>query len=167
VYVRAEAYLTAQQGPAAVAEFQKMLDHGGLLWNYATGALAHLGITRAYVLQGDTMKAHVAYQDFLTRWKDADPDIPILIAAKAEWAAPTSSSPPNAASTKAARLRVKRVIPFCSDDAVKTRKRPRPRVEPTRNPTLFEISKLEQAGNLVSKLNVERPYSEPGLLFGT
>ena len=86
VYVRAEAYLTAQQGPAAVAEFQKILDHGGLLWNSATGALAHLGLARAYVLQSDTMKARAAYQDFLTRWKDADPDIPILIAAKAEYA---------------------------------------------------------------------------------
>jgi DNA-binding winged helix-turn-helix (wHTH) protein/predicted Zn-dependent protease len=86
VYVRAEAYLTAQQGPAAVAEFQKILDHGGLLWNSATGALAHLGLARAYVLQGDAMKARAAYQDFLTLWKDADPDIPILIAAKAEYA---------------------------------------------------------------------------------
>ena len=86
VYVRAEAYLTAQQGPAAVAEFQKILDHGGLLWNSATGALAHLGLARTYVLQGDTIKARVAYQDFLTLWKDADPDIPILIAAKAEYA---------------------------------------------------------------------------------
>jgi hypothetical protein len=85
VYVRAEAHLTAQQGPAAVAEFQKILVHGGLLWNSATGALAHLGLARTYVLQGDTVKARVAYQDFLTLWKDADPDIPILIAAKAEY----------------------------------------------------------------------------------
>ena len=83
VYVRAEAYLSAQQGSAA-AEFQKILDHRGLLWNCATGALAHLGLARAYALQGDTAKA--AYQDFLTLWKDADPDIPILIAAKAEYA---------------------------------------------------------------------------------
>jgi hypothetical protein len=86
VYVRAEAYLTAQQGPAAVAEFQKILDHGGLLWNSATGKLAHLGLARAYVLQGDATKARAAYQDFLTLWRDADPDIPILIAAKAEYA---------------------------------------------------------------------------------
>jgi tetratricopeptide (TPR) repeat protein len=86
VYVRAEAYLTAQQGPAAVAESQKILDHGGLLWNCATGALAHLSLARAYVLQGDTMKARAAYHDFLTLWKDADPDIPILKQAKAEYA---------------------------------------------------------------------------------
>ena len=86
VYVRAETYLTAQQGPAAVAEFQKILDHGGLLWNSATGALAHLGLARAYVLQGDTMKARAGYQDFLTLWKHANPDIPILIAAKSEYA---------------------------------------------------------------------------------
>jgi DNA-binding winged helix-turn-helix (wHTH) protein/tetratricopeptide (TPR) repeat protein len=86
VYVRAEAYLTAQQGAAAVTEFQKILNHGGLLWNSATGALARLGLARAYVLQGDTMKARGAYQDFLTLWKDADPDIPILVAAKAEYA---------------------------------------------------------------------------------
>ncbi len=86
VYVRAEAYLSEQQGAAAAAEFQKILNHRGLLWNCATGALAHLQIARAYVLQGDTAKARAAYQDFLTLWKDADPDIPILIAAKAEYA---------------------------------------------------------------------------------
>ena len=54
--------------------------------NEAIGALAHIGLARAYVLQGDTAKAKAAYQDFLTLWKDADPDIPILIAAKAEYA---------------------------------------------------------------------------------
>jgi hypothetical protein len=86
VYVRAEAYLSAQRGPAAVAEFQKILDHSGLLWNCATGALAHLGLARAYAMQGDTAKARAAYQDFLTLWKDADPDIPILKQAKAEYA---------------------------------------------------------------------------------
>jgi len=86
VYIRAEAYLSAQQGQLALAEFQKILDHRGLLWNCATGALAHLGLARAYVLQGDTAKARTAYQDFLTLWKDADPDIPILIAAKSEYA---------------------------------------------------------------------------------
>ena len=58
----------------------------GLLWNCATGALAHLGLARAYAMQGDTAKARAAYQDFLTLWKDADPDIPILIAAKTEHA---------------------------------------------------------------------------------
>ena len=86
VYVRAEAYLSTQQGAAAATEFQKILDHRGLLWNCATGVLAHLGLARAYAMQGDTAKAQAAYQDFLTLWKDADPDIPILIAAKSEYA---------------------------------------------------------------------------------
>jgi eukaryotic-like serine/threonine-protein kinase len=69
VYVRAQAYLNEQQSVAA-AEFQKILDHRGLLWNCATGALAHLGLARAYALQGDTAKARTAYLDFLTLWKD-------------------------------------------------------------------------------------------------
>jgi len=86
VYVRAEAYLDAHQGQLAAAEFQKILDHRGLLWNCATGALARLGLARAHALQGDTTKARAAYQDFLTLWKDADADIPILIAAKSEYA---------------------------------------------------------------------------------
>ena len=86
VYVRAEAYLSAQQGQAAATEFKKILDHRGLLWNCATGALAHLGLARAYAMQSDAAKARAAYQDFLALWKGADPDIPILIAAKAEYA---------------------------------------------------------------------------------
>jgi len=86
VYVRAQAYLNAQQSSAAVAEFQKILDHRGLLWNCATGPLAHLGLARAYALQGNTAKAKAAYQDFLALWKDADPDILILKEAKAEYA---------------------------------------------------------------------------------
>jgi hypothetical protein len=81
-----EHRLNAQQGELAVAEFQKILDHRGLLWNCATGALAHLGLGRAYALQGETAKARPAYQDFLTLWKDADSDIPILKEAKAEYA---------------------------------------------------------------------------------
>jgi hypothetical protein len=85
VYVRAQADLNENQGAAARAEFQKILDHRGLVWNCATGVLAHLGIARAYALAGDTTKAKIAYQDFLARWKDADEDIPILIAAKAEY----------------------------------------------------------------------------------
>jgi serine/threonine protein kinase/tetratricopeptide (TPR) repeat protein len=85
VYVRAVAYLSVQQGAAAAAEFRKIVDHRGLVWNCATGALAHLGLARAYVLQGDTAKARTAYQDFLVLWKDADPDIPILKQAKAEY----------------------------------------------------------------------------------
>jgi DNA-binding winged helix-turn-helix (wHTH) protein/tetratricopeptide (TPR) repeat protein len=86
VYVRGEAYLAAGQGNAAAAEFQKILDHSGIVWNCWTGALAHLGLARAYVLQGDTTNARAVYQDFLALWKDADPDIPIFIAAKSEYA---------------------------------------------------------------------------------
>ncbi len=85
VYVRGEAYLAAHQGSEAAAEFQKILDHRGIVRNLPIGALAHLQIGRAYAMQGDTAKAR-AYQAFLTLWKDADPDIPILIAAKAEYA---------------------------------------------------------------------------------
>jgi eukaryotic-like serine/threonine-protein kinase len=86
VFVRGEAYLAARQGSEAAAEFQKILDHRGLVLNQPIGALAHLGLGRAYVLQGDIPKAKVAYQDFLTLWKDADPDIPVLQKAKAEYA---------------------------------------------------------------------------------
>jgi eukaryotic-like serine/threonine-protein kinase len=86
VYVRAEAYLASHQGSEAVAEFKKILDHRGIVLNEPIGALAHLQIGRAYAMQGDTAKAKAAYQDFLTLWKDADPDIPVLIAAKAEYA---------------------------------------------------------------------------------
>ncbi len=84
VYMRGEAYLAAHQGTEAAAEFQKILDHRGLVNNSPIGALAHLGLGRAYALQGDTAKARAAYQDFLTLWKDADPDIPIFRQAKAE-----------------------------------------------------------------------------------
>ena len=86
VFVRGEAYLAVRQGSKAVAEFQKILDHRGLVLNQPIGALAHLGLGRAYVLQGDTLKAKAAYQDFLTLWKDADTDIPVLQKAKAEYA---------------------------------------------------------------------------------
>jgi hypothetical protein len=85
-YLRGEAYLTAHQGSAAAAEFQKILDHAGVVFNDLMGALAHLGLARAYALSGDTVKAKSAYQDFLGLWKDADPDIPILKEAKAEYA---------------------------------------------------------------------------------
>jgi tetratricopeptide (TPR) repeat protein len=85
-YVRGEAYLAAHQGREAAAEFQKILDRRGIVVNEPIGALAHLQLGRAYAIQGDTAKAKAAYQDFLTLWKDADPDIPILIAAKAEYA---------------------------------------------------------------------------------
>jgi serine/threonine protein kinase/predicted Zn-dependent protease len=86
VYVRGEAYLAARQGNEAAGEFQKILDHPGVVLNEPIGALAYLGLARAYAMQGDTAKARVAYQDFLALWKNADPDIPILIAAKSEHA---------------------------------------------------------------------------------
>jgi hypothetical protein len=97
-YVRGEAYLAAGQGSAAAAEFQKIIDHSGIVWNCWTGALAHLGVDRANALQARTfqgqgqgadaarVRALAAYKDFLTLWKDADPDIPILKQAKAEYA---------------------------------------------------------------------------------
>jgi eukaryotic-like serine/threonine-protein kinase len=96
VYVRGEAFLAAGQGTAAAAEFQKIIDHSGIVWNCWTGALAHLGVARANVLQSKAsqgadadaarVRALAAYKDFLTLWKDADPDIPILKQAKAEYA---------------------------------------------------------------------------------
>jgi eukaryotic-like serine/threonine-protein kinase len=96
VYVGGEAYLAAGQGSAAAAEFQKILDHSGIVWNCWTGALAHLGVARANALQARTsqgadanaarVRALAAYKDFLTLWKDADPDIPILKEARAEYA---------------------------------------------------------------------------------
>jgi DNA-binding winged helix-turn-helix (wHTH) protein len=85
VYVRGEAYLAAHQGNEAAAEFQKILDHRGIVLNEPLGALAHLQLGRAYAMQGDTAKSRAAYQDFLTLWKDADPDIPIFKQAKAEY----------------------------------------------------------------------------------
>jgi tetratricopeptide (TPR) repeat protein len=84
VYVRGLAYLAAHQGPEAAAEFQKILDGRNIVVSDPAGALAHLQIGRALVLSGDKTKAKIAYQDFLTLWKDADPDIPILKQAKAE-----------------------------------------------------------------------------------
>ena len=86
VYVRGEAYLAGHQGNEAAVEFQKILDHRGVVLYEPIGALAHLQLGRAYAMQSDTAKARAAYQEFLTLWKDADPDIPILIAAKAEYA---------------------------------------------------------------------------------
>ena len=96
VYVRGEAYLAAGQGSAAAAEFQKILDHSGIVWNCWTGALAHLGVARAYALESKSSqgadadaartRALNAYKDFFALWKDADPDIPILKEAKAEYA---------------------------------------------------------------------------------
>jgi serine/threonine protein kinase/tetratricopeptide (TPR) repeat protein len=86
VYVRGEAYLMLRDGNRAAAEFQKFIDHRGVVMNFPWGALARLGLARAYAFEGDTAKARAAYQDFLTLWKDADPDVPILKEAKAEYA---------------------------------------------------------------------------------
>ena len=85
-YIRGDAYLATHDGAAAAREFQKFLDHRGLVVNYPLASLAHLGLARAYALSGDTAKAKAAYQDFLILWKDADPGIPILKEAKAEYA---------------------------------------------------------------------------------
>ena len=95
-YIRGEAYLAAAKGKEAGDEFQKILDHSGIVWNCWTGALARLGVARANALQARTLqgadaasarvRALAAYQDFLTLWKDADPDIPLLNEAKAEYA---------------------------------------------------------------------------------
>jgi predicted Zn-dependent protease len=86
VYVRGDAYLALHDGDRATPEFQKFIDHRALVGNFPWGALARLGLARAYAMQGNTAKAKAAYQDFLTLWKDADPDIPILKQAKAEYA---------------------------------------------------------------------------------
>ncbi|MGA2357552.1 MAG: hypothetical protein ABSF66_01025 [Terriglobales bacterium] len=96
VYIRGEAYLAAGQSKAAAAEFQKIIDHSGIVWNCWTGALAHLGVARANAVQfkasqgaeadAARVRALAAYKDFLALWKDADPDIPILKEAKAEYA---------------------------------------------------------------------------------
>ena len=101
VFVRGEAYLAAHQGSQAAAEFQKILDHRGIVWNSPIGALAHLEIGRAYALQAQSAqgaaaeaargKARAAYQALMTLWKDADPDIPVVQEAKAEFAKMTTS----------------------------------------------------------------------------
>ena len=85
IYVRGDAFLAAHQGAEAAAEFQKILDHRGIVISDPVGALAHLQIGRAYAMAGDTAKAKAAYQDFLKLWKDADPDISILKDVKAEY----------------------------------------------------------------------------------
>jgi eukaryotic-like serine/threonine-protein kinase len=85
VYLRGESYLAARQGLAASVEFQRILDHAGLVENEPLGALAHLGLARSFALSGETTKAKSAYQDFLGLWKDADSDIPILKQAQAEY----------------------------------------------------------------------------------
>jgi len=86
IYARGQAYLAARQGAEAAREFQKILDHPGIMIGDPIGVLAHLQLGRAYAMQGDAAKAKAAYEDFLTLWKDADPDIPILRQGKAEYA---------------------------------------------------------------------------------
>ena len=85
-WLRGEAYRISGEGSEAAREYQKILDHRGIVLNEAIGALAHLGVARAYALQGETAKARIAYQDFFALWRDADQDVPILIAAKSEYA---------------------------------------------------------------------------------
>ncbi|MGA9072523.1 MAG: protein kinase [Candidatus Sulfotelmatobacter sp.] len=85
-YLRGLAYLDEKNGTAAASEFQKFLDHPGVVQNFLLGSLAHLQLGRAYAISGDQTKAKIAYNDFLTLWKDADPDIPVLKAAKEEYA---------------------------------------------------------------------------------
>ena len=87
IYLRGEAYLAAHQGAAAAAEFQKILDHPGVILNDPIAALARLGLARAYAAQVDTAKAKAAYGDFLSLWKNADPDVPVYQQAQAEFAA--------------------------------------------------------------------------------
>ena len=86
VYLRGQAYLALHKGSEAAAEFQKILDHRGVVFNEPIGALAHLGLARAYSLTGDTAKARTKYQDFLALWKDADPDLPVLKQARGDYA---------------------------------------------------------------------------------
>jgi tetratricopeptide (TPR) repeat protein len=85
-YIRGLAQLMAHNGSAAASEFQRIIDHSGIVLNFPLGALAHLQLGRAYAMSGGTAKAKRAYQDFFALWKDADPDIPILKEAKAEYA---------------------------------------------------------------------------------
>jgi eukaryotic-like serine/threonine-protein kinase len=86
IYVRGQGYLLAHNGRAAAVEFQKIVDHPGIVLNYPTGALALVQLGRAEAMSADMEKARKAYQDFFALWKDADPDIPILKEAKAEYA---------------------------------------------------------------------------------
>jgi eukaryotic-like serine/threonine-protein kinase len=89
VYVRGLAFLAAHQGGEAAAEFQKIIDGRSIVVSDPVGALAHLQLGRAFTLSGDRTKAKIAYQDFLTLWKDADPgnSIPVLMQARKEFAA--------------------------------------------------------------------------------
>ena len=85
-YLRGQAQLMAHNGAAAASEFQKLIDHRGVVLNFPMGALARLGLARAYAISKDGAKSRTAYQDFFALWRDADPDIPVLKEAKAEYA---------------------------------------------------------------------------------
>ena len=85
-YLRGEAYLQARRGQEAAGEFQKIISHRGIALNNEIGAVAHVGLARAYTIQGDNTKAKAAYEDFFSLWKNADPDIPILKQSKSEYA---------------------------------------------------------------------------------
>ena len=84
IYVRSQAYLAEHEGSKTAGELQKIFEHRAITLN-PIGALAHLGLARAYALQGEPSKAKVAYQDFFSLWKEADPEIPVLKEAKAEY----------------------------------------------------------------------------------
>jgi ATP/maltotriose-dependent transcriptional regulator MalT len=86
VYVRGQAYLALRQGREAAAEFQKFIDHRTIVQNTPLASLARLQLARGHALQGDISKARASYQDFFALWKDADPGIPILLAARSEYA---------------------------------------------------------------------------------
>jgi hypothetical protein len=86
VYIRGEAYLLLHQGKEAASQFQKFLDYRGVAVNCPLGALARLQLGRAFARQGDTDRSRAAYRDFFRLWKDADPNIPVLIGAKSEYA---------------------------------------------------------------------------------
>jgi predicted Zn-dependent protease len=86
VYLRGQAYLMLHDGKSAATEFRKFVDNRAMVINSPLGALARLNLARAYAMQGGTAEAKAAYQEFLAIWKDADPDIPVLKQAKAEYA---------------------------------------------------------------------------------
>jgi len=91
VYVRATAFLTAKQGPAAAGEFKKILEHRGVVGNSPIGALAHLGLARAFAVAGNVSEARAAYKNFFALWTDADEDIPILREARSEFTSITAA----------------------------------------------------------------------------
>ena len=93
VYLRGLAYLQAGEPESAAVEFQKLIDHPGVLADFIIGAIAYVQLGRAQVMMGDKVAARKSYQDFLTLWKDADPDIPIYRQAKAEYARLLAESP--------------------------------------------------------------------------